>query len=182
MTADCLKELIRQKAPNTFFHFECRAELLNPELVAAFSRISCSLQIGLQSARPEVLKLVARSINRKEFAGKIALLNNAGIIFGFDLIYGLPGDNLAGFKESIDYALSLYPNSLEIFRLSVLPGTTLFDQRQELGLVSPTEPPYLVESTPQFSAARSFGRNAWQQVWSVQMSAVSPWLPPPSIL
>ena len=145
-------KLIRQKAPNTFFHFECRAELLNPELVAAFSRISCSLQIGLQSARPEVLKLVARSINRKEFAGKIALLNNAGIIFGFDLIYGLPGDNLAGFKESIDYAISLYPNSLELFRLSVLPGTTLFDQKQELGLVAPATPPYLVESTPQFSA------------------------------
>lgn len=145
-------KLIRQKAPNTFFHFECRAELLNPELVAAFSRISCSLQIGLQSARPEVLKLVARNINRKEFAGKIALLNNAGIIFGFDLIYGLPGDNLAGFKESIDYAISLYPNSLEIFRLSVLPGTTLFDQKQALGLVAPETPPYLVEATPQFSA------------------------------
>ncbi|MBO5731410.1 MAG: radical SAM protein [Treponema sp.] len=145
-------KLIRQKAPNAFFHFECRAELLNPELVAAFSRISCSLQIGLQSARPEVLKLVARSINRKEFAGKIALLNKAGIIFGFDLIYGLPGDNLVGFKESIDYAISLYPNSLEIFRLSVLPGTTLFDQKQSLGLVAPETPPYLVESTPQFSA------------------------------
>jgi hypothetical protein len=145
-------KLIRQKAPNTFFHFECRAELLNPELVAAFSRISCSLQIGLQSAHPHVLKLVARNINRKEFASKIALLNNAGIIFGFDLIYGLPGDNLAGFKESIDYAISLYPNSLEIFRLSVLPGTTLFDQKQALGLVAPEMPPYLVESTPQFSA------------------------------
>ena len=145
-------KLIRQKAPSTFFHFECRAELLNPELVAAFSRISCSLQIGLQSAHPQVLKLVARSINRKEFAGKISLLNNAGIIFGFDLIYGLPGDNLAGFKESIDYAISLYPNSLEIFRLSVLPGTALFDQKQELGLVAPATPPYLVESTPRFSA------------------------------
>ena len=146
-------KLIRQKAPNTFFHFECRAELLEPELVRAFARIPCSLQIGLQSAHPEVLQKVARTINRKEFSRKIALLNNAGITFGFDLIYGLPGDNLAGFKESIDYAISLYPNSLEIFRLSVLPGTTLFDQKQELGLVAPPEPPYLVESTPQFSAA-----------------------------
>ena len=145
-------KLIRQKAPNIFFHFECRAELLDSELVRSFSKIPCSLQIGLQSAHPEVLKKVARSINRKEFAKKIALLNEAGITFGFDLIYGLPGDNLAGFKESIDYAISLYPNSLEIFRLSVLPGTTLFDQRQELGLVAPAEPPYLVESTPQFSA------------------------------
>lgn len=145
-------QLIRQKAPETFFHFECRAELLDAQLAKAFSKISCSLQIGLQSAHPEVLKLVARSINRREFAKKIALLNNAGIVFGFDLIYGLPGDNLAGFKESIDYAISLYPNSLEIFRLSVLPGTTMFDQRRDLGLVSQEEPPYLVQSTPKFSA------------------------------
>ncbi len=144
-------KLIRRKAPSIFFHFECRAELLDSELVRSFSKIPCSLQIGLQSAHPEVLKKVARSINRKEFARKIALLNEAGITFGFDLIYGLPGDNLAGFKESIDYALSLYPNSLEIFRLSVLPGTTLFDQKEALGLKAPSVPPYLVESTPQFS-------------------------------
>lgn len=145
-------KLIKQKTPNIFYHFECRAELLDSDLVKAFSGIDCSLQIGLQSAHPEVLKKVNRNINRKTFSQKIALLNNAGITFGFDLIYGLPADNLSGFKESIDYAISLYPNSLEIFRLSVLPGTTLFDQRQELGLLSPAEPPYLVEETPDFSA------------------------------
>ena len=57
------------------------------------------------------------------------------MIFGFDLIYGLPGDNLSGFCNSIDFALNLMPNNLELFCLSVLPGTDLFDAAKGYGLV-----------------------------------------------
>lgn len=144
--------LIQRKAPGIFFHFECRAEFLDAELAQAFSRISCSLQIGLQSADKNVLQLVNRSFNPKEFARKIALLNKHGIVFGFDLIYGLPGDTLQGFLNSIDFSIGLYPNSLELFRLSVLPGTNLYDRKDELLISSQKEPPYLVQSTPGFSA------------------------------
>ncbi len=143
--------LIKKDAPNTFFHFECRAEFLDSELVKAFSKIPCSLQIGLQSADEKVLSLVNRNFNRKDFSKKIALLNNFGVIFGFDLIFGLPSDTLQGFMDSIDFAINLYPNSLELFRLSVLPGTTLYDNHKELGLIAQTEPPYLVQSSDTFS-------------------------------
>lgn len=143
--------MIKEKTPETFFHFECRAEFLDKELTHAFAGISCSLQIGLQSIHKIVLERVNRTFNKREFTQKIRMLNKAGIIFGFDLIYGLPGDNLEGFKESIDFAVKLYPNNLELFRLSVLPGTTLYDNRMLLGLNSQQEPPYLVESTLGFS-------------------------------
>lgn len=144
-------QMIKEKTPETFFHFECRAEFLDKELAHAFTGIACSLQIGLQSIHKTVLELVNRTFNKREFTQKIGMLNKAGVIFGFDLIYGLPGDNLEGFKESIDFAVKLYPNNLELFRLSVLPGTTLYDNRIHLGLNSQQEPPYLVESTPGFS-------------------------------
>lgn len=143
-------ENIRKITPNIFYHFECRAEFLDVELAKAFASISCSLQIGLQSSNENVLKLVNRNFNRKEFIKKIGILNKYGVIFGFDLIYGLPGDSFSSFKESIDFALSLYPNSLELFRLSVLPGTTLYDQREELKLSALDYPPYHVQSVPTF--------------------------------
>ncbi|MCI7588669.1 MAG: radical SAM protein [Spirochaetia bacterium] len=139
--------LIKTITPHTFYHFECRAEFLNPEMAKAFSHIPCSLQIGLQSAHENVLKLVDRSFNKKDFIKKINMLNQQGVVFGFDLIYGLPQDTLQGFRESIDFAISLYPNSLELFRLAVLPGTTLFDKKDLLGLTAQAEPPYLVQST-----------------------------------
>ncbi len=146
-----LLDYIRQKAKNIFFHFECRAEFLSVELAKAFSKINCSLQIGLQSASEEVLKTVNRSFNKKDFIKKISILNDFGIIFGFDLIYGLPKDNYNGFKDSIDFAISLYPNHIELFCLSVLPGTSLYDDAKKLNLIYKTQPPYHVIESDTFS-------------------------------
>lgn len=143
-----LLSLIERKGSALHFNFEVRAEHLDRELAAAFSRIPCSLQIGLQSANPDVLKAVNRPTDLSLFKKKIGLLNDAGVIFGFDLMYGLPGDSLRSFRSSLDYAIALYPNNLEIFRLAVLPGTELFDRAADFGLVFDSKPPYLVASTP----------------------------------
>ncbi|MBQ4377903.1 MAG: radical SAM protein [Treponema sp.] len=143
-------KIIEKKAPGMFFYFEARAEFIDRELAHAFSRIPCCLQIGLQSANPEVLKNVHRTLDKKKFEKNIGFLNEEGVTFGFDLIYGLPGDNFHGFCESIDFALGLYPNNLELFCLSVLPGTDLHDGAKGYGLEWESEPPYHVLRTPQF--------------------------------
>lgn len=144
-------KLIAQKTPDTFYYFEARAEFIDRELAKAFSKVRCALQIGLQSADPEVLKNVHRTLDKKKFVKNIGFLNEECVTFGFDLIYGLPGDNLKGFKNSIDFALSLYPNNLELFCLSVLPGTALHDDAQNFGMIWEQTPPYHVLRTPQFS-------------------------------
>lgn len=146
-------DFIRKNAPEIFFHFEVRSEYIDMELARKFAALNCSLQIGLQSSNENVLALVNRNFNRKDFTRKIALLNEAGAIFGLDLIYGLPEDSLSSFKNSIDYALSLYPNHLEVFRLSVLPGTDLYDRviSGELKMEFMNKPPYHILSSPSFS-------------------------------
>lgn len=143
-------KIIEKKAPGMFFYFEARAEFIDRELARAFARIPCCLQIGLQSANPEVLKNVHRTLDKEKFEKNIGFLNEEGVTFGFDLIYGLPGDNFAGFCQSIDFALALYPNNLELFCLSVLPGTDLHDSAKGFGLEWESEPPYHVLRTPQF--------------------------------
>ncbi|OGU15463.1 MAG: hypothetical protein A2076_18980 [Geobacteraceae bacterium GWC2_53_11] len=142
--------MIRKVAPDIHFHFEVRNEFIDREMAELFAGISCSLQIGLQSADREVLKLVGRSFNKSDFTAKIGLLNESGATFGFDLIYGLPGDTLEGFCHSLDYALSLYPNHLDIFPLAVLPGTRLADRALSLKICWDRHPPYLVKSNDTF--------------------------------
>ena len=144
-------KIIEKKAPGIFFYFEARAEFIDRDLSRAFARIPCCLQIGLQSANPDVLKNVHRTLDRKKFQRNIAFLNEEGVTFGFDLIYGLPGDNFNGFCQSIDFALDLYPNNLELFCLSVLPGTDLHDDAKGFGLEWEENPPYHVTKTPKFS-------------------------------
>ena len=145
-----LLNLIAEKGEAMHWNFEIRAELLDRVQAEAFAGIPCSLQIGLQSARQEVLKKIGRDFNKKIFASKIRLLNDAGAVFGLDLMYGLPGDSLAGFQESLDFALYLLPNHLDIFPLAVLPGTRLYEQREEFKLECGQDPPYLLRGHPTF--------------------------------
>ncbi len=151
--AKSLLRLIRKKAPHVHFHFEARAELLDAEQARLFGGLKCSLQIGLQTADPAVSRSVRRPLNRREFAENIGLLNQEGVVFGFDLIFGLPGDSLARFRETLDFALGLYPNSLAIFPLAVLPGTALASRAVELNLRHQPGPPYTILETPAFSTS-----------------------------
>ncbi|MHB8137820.1 MAG: B12-binding domain-containing radical SAM protein [Smithellaceae bacterium] len=143
--------LIQKTAPLIHFTFEIRAEFINREIAGLFAGINCSLQVGLESASSEVLARVNRTLNTVQFVEKISFLNAAGVIFGFDLIYGLPGDTPEGFKESLNYALRLQPNHLDIFPLAVLPGTALYDQAESFSLNYLKDAPYTLISSPGFS-------------------------------
>ncbi len=146
-----LLKKIARVTPDTFYYFEARAEFIDRQLAKAFTKIPCALQIGLQSADENVLRKVNRPFNKKLFIRNIGILNQEGVTFGLDLIYGLPGESFASFRQGINFAASLYPNNLEIFCLSVLPGTDLFDRAQELGLTFENTPPYNIIKTDRFS-------------------------------
>jgi len=142
-----------QAGMDMHFTFEVRAEFLDAAQAKAFSAINCSVQIGLQSVHPTVLSQVGRSLDRAGFAQKIGLLNQQGVVFGLDLMYGLPQDSLQGFRQSLDWSLRLQPNHLDVFALAVLPGTQLALDATSLGLLWQPDPPYLVLEQPGFSAA-----------------------------
>ncbi len=144
--------LIRKYAPQIHFHFEVRSEFIDQEEAELFAAITCSLQIGLQSANPKILAKVGRKLDRDDFARRIGFLNGTGVIFGFDLIYGLPGDSYGGFRRTLEFALSLYPNHLDIFPLAILPGAPLAKDAVSLGLRHQKEPPYTLLESPTFSA------------------------------
>lgn len=151
--AKTVLKMILKHTPDIHFHFEVRSEFIDREMAHLFAQVVCSLQIGLQSADRDVLRLVGRTFDKTDFTAKAGLLNESGATFGFDLIYGLPGDTLNGFRRSLDYALSLYPNHLDIFPLAVLPGTRLADHGASLNLYWDKRPPYLVQESARFSAA-----------------------------
>lgn len=144
-------KLIIEKETDIHFYFEVRSEFIDSKMAELFSMINCSLQIGLQSSDPLVLKNINRKLDPKAFKKKILLLHEVQVIYGFDLIYGLPGDDLQGFRMSMDYALSMAPNHLDIFPLSVLPATKLHETAPSFKLKYLQNDPYTVISSPSFS-------------------------------
>ncbi len=145
-------DLLAGKAPGIHWKFEIRAELVDRQLAAKFAAIPSSLQVGLQSADPAVSAACGRPLDLKAFSRGIGFLNGAGAVFGIDLIYGLPLDSLEGFCRSLDYALGFQPNHLDVFPLSLLPGTELAGRAAEFGLVAEPSAPYQVLSSPGFPA------------------------------
>jgi hypothetical protein len=145
--------LMAEKGRGLRFVLELRAELLDRTQAKLLADLDCSVQIGLQSSDPAVLAGVDRSFDPAIFARKVRLLEEYGVVYGLDLIYGLPGDDPAGFMRSLDYALALAPNHLDVFRLAVLPGTALGERAASQGLVYDHLAPHLVRSTPTFPAA-----------------------------
>ncbi|MEI8355448.1 MAG: radical SAM protein [Deltaproteobacteria bacterium] len=150
--AKTILRLIKKIAPRIHFHFEVRSEFIDQDMARLFASITCSLQIGLQSSDPLVLKGIGRSFNRDSFATKIGFLNASGAVFGLDLIYGLPDDTPEGFAKSLDFALGLYPNQLDIFPLAVLPGTRLATRSGAIGLKYLPDPPYTLISSTTYSS------------------------------
>ena len=146
-----LLELLLAKAPHIHYHLEAKADFIDRHTASLLGELNCSVQLGLQSIHQQVLKAIHRPLDLDILAEKVHLLEAEGVVYGFDLIYGLPEDNYAGFRTSLDTVLSFSPNHVHIFPLSVLHGTKLAQQRDRYGINAQPEPPYELISSDNWS-------------------------------
>jgi len=146
-----LLQMLLEIAPEIHYHIEAKADFLDTATIDLLAQLSCSVQIGLQSATAEVLKPLHRNLMPQQMKRRLQQMTAAGITFGLDLIYGLPGDDHSGFINSLDFTLQLQPNQVDIFPLAVLPGTELFEKQQEFGVQGESHPPYLLKSNKTYS-------------------------------
>ena len=132
---------------------EMRAEAIDEELADLLSAAGFTrLEVGLQSTNPAALKLMRRKTDLHAFAKGARRLMEKKITPVVDLIVGLPGDDLGGFERTIRFvADQQLHRDIQVFPLSILPGTEFRRRRKALGLIFEETPPYTVISTPTFS-------------------------------
>ena len=132
---------------------EIRAEAIDEPLADLLAAAGFTwFEIGLQSTNPQALKIMKRPTRLDRFVQGAQRLKQRGITPSIDLIIGLPGDDLAGFKRSVDFVAEHdLQDDIQIFPLSILPGTSFRRRRRELGLNFEAHPPYTVIATPTFT-------------------------------
>ncbi len=133
---------------------EIRAEAIDAQLADLFAAAGfCWFEIGLQSTNPRALQIMNRPTHIERFAQGATLLKKRGIVPAIDLIVGLPGDDLQGFSRSIEFVLeNNLQDDVQVFPLSVLPGTDFRLRSKELGLRFEKSPPYTLVENPSFCA------------------------------
>lgn len=87
--------------------------------------------LGAQTFDDRALKLLGRTHDSSDVRKTFAQLRDAGFSnINFDLIAGLPGQTLDGWKQNLEEALKLRPEHLSLYLLDVHEGTPLADQIQ----------------------------------------------------
>lgn len=152
--ADRLKGLARLNTSGIPLHTEMRLEAVTPGIAQLMEAAGFrSVEVGLQSVNPRSLAAIGRSWDRHKFIEGAKRLQNHGIDIKTGVILGLPHDGIGDFSRTLDFVLDLnLTESLEIYPLSMLPGTRLRDEARDLGMTFMPRPPYWVLSTPQMSA------------------------------
>lgn len=134
-----------------------------------------SVETGPQSVGRRALATCARSFDPERFRAGVEACRRAGITVECDLIIGLPGDSARDVYDGIEFVIGCDPGIIQMSTLHVLPGTSLWEQAPELGLVFDPLPPHEVISTAEldFAALRrleTFG----QAVTTAYRARISP--------
>jgi radical SAM superfamily enzyme YgiQ (UPF0313 family) len=174
--------LLAQCNPHQQFTYfgELRAEGITEEIAHWMRQANFTeVEIGLQSIDPLAQELMDRKNNLRAIERGARALLHQGIQVKMDLIIGLPGDTAESVRRGFRYLLEggLY-SSVQVFNLSVLPGTAFRHEAPALGLEFQERSPYYVLRTPTLDLAQMF--DLMQEAQELFDTEFDP-LPPPEI-
>jgi len=119
---------------NTEITFEANPADLNPPfLESILERGVNRINIGIQSFDEKILRFLGRRHSKRQAISAIEASKKAGFHnIGLDLIYGIPGQEMASWFETLKQAIAFLPEHLSCYQLTLEPKTVL-GQRGQAG-------------------------------------------------
>lgn len=157
--ARCIRllQLFRNEYPDLRFHLEMDPARLTRSILdklAAAHAGRFHIEAGIQSLSPEVYRNIGRRATvGRSLDGLKALCRLRNLDVHADLVAGLPGGDLEGLFEETRTLVCLGPGEIQMELLKILPGTALDRDRHKWGITASAEPPYVVLSTGEMTAA-----------------------------
>ncbi len=104
-----LARLIKKHCPDLFLSLKIVPSIIDRELVSELSDIYVSLDMPLSGTEKNGKLL----FDKKVYSSKANLLNDAGLVFGFDIDFAVQkNDTFKLFRDRLDFAVSLFPNHI----------------------------------------------------------------------
>jgi radical SAM superfamily enzyme YgiQ (UPF0313 family) len=158
--ADFLRLLGEANPGHVFTYFgELRGEGITEETARLLRAANLTeVEVGLQSIDPEAQRRMQRKNHLQAFERGVRAMLGQGIAVKVDLIVGLPGDTPESVRRGLHYLRDggLY-SDVQVFNLSILPGTDFRQEAAALGLVFQRRPPYYVLRTPTLEREEFYG-------------------------
>ena len=121
---------------NAEITFEANPDSVNPQLLRrlraeGFNRVS----LGIQSDNDAILRDIGRPHSYRQAVNAVQQIRRAGYKnLSVDLMYGLPGQDLEGWKKTVENVLALQPDHISCYGLKLEEGTPLYARQHECNL------------------------------------------------
>ena len=146
--------------PDAEISVECNPDSVSDRLLhrlyaEGFNRVS----LGVQSDDDEILKKLGRPHTYAQAATAYQRIRKAGFRnVSIDLMYGLPGQDLQDWQETLDNVLRLNPEHVSCYALKIEEGTPFYDYKEMLNLPDDETQAdiYLDPPQPRLPAVRNF--------------------------
>lgn len=120
-------ELKEKKGLRVGYNCIARLEHVDKELLALLKRSGCwQVNFGIESGDPEVLKQHRKFFGLDEVGRKLQMVRDAGMRVKGLFMVGLPGEDETAIRRTIDYALSLPLDEINVTKFTPFPGAPVY--------------------------------------------------------
>jgi radical SAM superfamily enzyme YgiQ (UPF0313 family) len=113
-----------------------RVDHVDEDILKALKSINIySVGYGIESGNDHILKLCKKNVTRETARKAVEMSKRLGFDVWCFFILGLYGDTEQTIRETIDFAKDLNPTFAKFLILKPFPGTEVFEQLDERGLI-----------------------------------------------
>lgn len=114
------------------FTIEANPDGVTPDWCVALPPLGVNrVSMGVQSFEDSILRFIGRRHTARQAVEAVDNLRHAGIAnISIDLIFGLPGQTVASWTDSVNQAIALAPQHISAYGLTYEEGTRLWRQRE----------------------------------------------------
>jgi radical SAM superfamily enzyme YgiQ (UPF0313 family) len=156
---------------------QCRIEMVKPEFLDLIEAINQTgrvvLEFGLQTVHKAEQQVIQRPNNLRKVAAVVEDLHKRNIESEISLIFGLPGQTLQSFQESVSFCQDVLGIPIiHAFPLMLLRGTPLYEQKQQLQLIESSDVhfdqiPRVQQDIPHVISSPSFSFQDWVKMGEI---------------
>lgn len=127
-------ELKEEKKLQVTYNCIARLEHVDAELLALLKGSGCwQVNFGIESGDPEVLKKHRKFFGLDEVGRKLKMVRDAGMRVKGLFMIGLPGEDEEAIRRTIDYALSLPLEEINVTKFTPFPGAPVYKTIRDFG-------------------------------------------------
>jgi anaerobic magnesium-protoporphyrin IX monomethyl ester cyclase len=122
-------EIKKRGLQKTPWAIMARADLMDKGILAEMKSAGLwAVKYGVESSVQSLVEKSNKNMKLKSSLRMIEYTKNLGIKVHLTFCFGLPGETVQTIQRSINYALSLEPDSVQFSILTPFPGTVLFEE------------------------------------------------------